>query len=330
MTDRQYPRDVPESLPGHLAEPPPHPKVQEKDAKPARPSKSAKTGTSSKSSRVKGPSLLQRLLRRPPVLQDTLPHATFSNTSMGIRSVVKAGRGSPTVLFEAGVGSGKRIWAPVFNAVSEVTQAVAYDRAGYGQSEVAEGSRDGLQIVLELRAMLEAEGIAPPYVLVGHSLGGTIMKLFAKMYPQDVAGAVLVDARHEEFAQRCQQVGVSRLLYEPPEALMRMLTPIARAELSAARLTMKQARRAGNFPPVPLIVLTHGRAASRWPLGVGKVWAASQQKLAQMSKLGRLKVLDEASHNLHTEQPEIVTKAVLSVVRAARYVASKKTKPSEP
>ena len=111
---------------------------------------------------------------------------------------------------------------------------------------------------------------------------------------------------------------------------MRMLTPVARAELSAARLTMKQARRAGNFPPVPLIVLTHGRAASRWPLGVGKVWAASQQKLAQMSKLGRLKVLDEAGHNLHTEQPEIVTKAVLSVVRAARYVASKKNKPSEP
>lgn len=313
VTDREFHRELSESLPVPLEHVSRSPKPQRKGAPPDQ---------------VTPPSLLRRLLGRGRPILDRLPPASFSHTALGIRSFVKAGHGSPTVVFESGLGSGKRIWAPVFNRISEVTQAIAYDRAGYGQSEAAEGSRDGLQIVLELRALLAAEGIAPPYVLVGHSLGGTMMKLFAKMYPDEVAGVVLVDARHEEFAQRCQQVGVSRLLYDPPEALMRLLSPTARAELTAARLTMKQARRAGTFPSVPLIVLTHSRAASRWPLGLGKVWAASQRRLAQMSRLGRLKVLDEAGHNLHTERPEIVIRAVLSVIRAARYVATRKDRRS--
>ncbi len=268
-------------------------------------------------------SLLQRVLRRPAAQTATLPHATFSRTPMGIRSIVVAGHGSPTVVFESGLGHGKRTWGPVFNNVSAATRAVVYDRAGYGQSEASDQSRDGLQIVLELRAMLQTEGIAPPYVLVGHSLGGTFMKLYAKSFPDEVAGVVLVDARHAEFTQRCRQLGVPRLLYEPPEALLAMLSPTARAELQAAPLTLKQTRRAGKFPAVPLIVLTQSNATSKWPRGLRKVWAASQQRMAKMSKLGRIKVLDDSGHNVHQDRPEVVVRAILSVVRAARYVAAK-------
>lgn len=277
----------------------------------------------------RGPSFLQRVLGGRGVREvDALPHATFSRTSMGIRSIVTAGIGTPTVVFEAGLGHGKRTWGPVFNAISAVTRAVAYDRAGYGQSEPSRTSRDGLQIVLELRAMLRKERIRPPYVLVGHSLGGTYMKLFAKTFPDEVAGVVLVDARHAEFTQRCQQLGVPRLLYDPPEALLSMFSPVARAELEAAPLTLKQTRRAGTFPPVPLIVLTQRNAASKWPRGLGKVWEASQRSLAKMSKLGRIKVCDDAGHNVHMDRPEVVVKAIRNVVRAARYMAAKNPKHS--
>lgn len=275
----------------------------------------------------RAPSLLQRVLRRRSKRDlDVLPHARFSHTSAGIRSVVTVGVGGPTVVFESGLGHGKRTWGPVFNAVSAVTRAVAYDRAGYGQSERSGLPRDGLQIVLELRELLKTEDLAPPYVLVGHSLGGTYMKLFAKMFPQDVAGVVLVDARHAEFMQRCRQLGVPRLLYDPPEALLAMLSPVARAELEAAPLTLKQTRRAGPFPSVPLIVLTQSKASSRWPRGFGKVWAASQRSMARMSRLGRIKVCDDSGHNVHLDRPDVVARAVLNVVRAARYMAAKQPK----
>lgn len=268
-------------------------------------------------------SLLRRIFRKGPVPVEALPHATFSQTPMGVRSLVVAGNGTPTVVFEAGLGHGKRTWGPVFNPVSAVTRSVAYDRAGYGQSEASGQSRDGLQIVLELRAMLQTQGLAPPYVLVGHSLGGTYMKLFAKTFPGEIVGVVLVDARHAEFSQRCRQLGVPRLLYDPPEALLAMMSPTARSELEAAPLTLKQTRRAGPFPDVPLIVLTQSSASSRWPKGLRKVWEASQQSLARMSRLGRIKVCDNAGHNVHKDRPDVVVQAVLNVVRAARYVASK-------
>ena len=296
-----------------------------RDVKPTRDALRVRKVAKSSSAK-RAPSLLQRILRKRPLQTDALPHATFSSTGMGIRSLVSAGNGSPAVVFESGLGHGKRTWGPVFNSVSAVTRAIAYDRAGYGQSEASSGSRDGLQIVLELRAMLQTEAIAPPYVLVGHSLGGTYMKLFAKTFPNEVAGVVLVDARHAEFTQRCRQLGVPRLLYDPPEALLAMLSRTARAELQAAPLTLKQARRAGPFPPVPLIVLTQSNAISRWPSGLRKVWEASQISLAKMSRLGRIKVCDDAGHNVHKDRPDMVVRAVLNVVRAARYVASRNRK----
>lgn len=267
-----------------------------------------------------------QMLRRKLAPTDKLPPARFSRTAFGIRSLVVAGTGSPTVVFESGIGQGKRNWAPVFNPVSDVTRAVAYDRAGYGQSEASESSRDGLQIVLELRDMLRVEGILPPYVLVGHSLGGTVVKLFAKTFPNEIAGVVLVDARHEEFTQRCRQRGVSRLLYEPPEALLSMLPPTPRAELQAAPLTLKQARRAGTFPDVPLIVLTQSNVTSRWPKTLGKVWETSQRRMAKMSALGRVKVVGKAGHNVHMDRPDVVARAVLGVVRAARLIRGRKLK----
>lgn len=271
------------------------------------------------------PSLLQ-LLRRNVAPMDKLPHARFSATTFGIRSLVVAGTGSPTVVFESGIGQGKRNWAPVFNQVAELTRVVAYDRAGYGQSEKSEQPRDGLQIVLELRDMLRTEGLEPPYVLVGHSLGGTMVKLFAKTWPGEIAGVVLVDARHEEFTQRCRQVGVHRLLYEPPERFLNMLPPVPRAEVLAAPLTLKQARRAGAFPDVPLIVLTQANATSRWPESLGKVWLASQRRMAGMSALGRIKVVGDAGHNVHMDRPDVVVRAVTGVVRAARLIRDKRLK----
>lgn len=292
-------------------------KSSQPTVKPIKPGKQGKQGALRSL-----PALLQ-LLRRKTAPGDKLPHARFSATSFGIRSLVVAGVGSPTVVFESGIGQGKRNWAPVFNKVCDVTQVVAYDRAGYGQSEVSELPRDGLQMVLELRDMLRTEGIAPPYVLVGHSLGGTMVKLFAKTYPNEVAGVVLVDARHEEFTQRCRQNGVHRLLYEPPEAFVSMLPAVPRAELLAAPLTLKQARRAGTFPDVPLIVLTQSNSTSRWPQSLGKVWAASQRKMADMSALGRIKIVGNAGHNVHMDRPDVVIKAVTGVVRAARLIKGK-------
>ena len=277
--------------------------------------------------------LIQRILT-PPLppkvavkgqeAEDLMPQVRLSHTPLGVRSYVRAGVGKPTVVFESGLGNGKEAWAQVFNDISAHTHAVAYDRAGYGQSEASSRPRDGYQIVRELRAMLAAENIPPPYVLVGHSLGGMIVKLYARTYPEEIAGVVLVDARHSEFALRCQQLGVHKLFYEPPQLLFLLARNAMQGELKAAHITSRQARRAGPFPSVPLIVLTQRKAASKWPGGLGKAWGAAQRNMVKMSALGRFKVAEGSGHNVHKDRPDMVVRAVLNVVTAARSIQSKR------
>jgi pimeloyl-ACP methyl ester carboxylesterase len=98
------------------------------------------------------------------------------------------------VVFESGLRGTLDKWDNVLDAVSPHATVFAYNRPGYANSGVTEASRDGSTIVEQLRQVLKHKGLAPPYVLVGHSLGGLYMQLFARRYPQEVVGIVLVDS----------------------------------------------------------------------------------------------------------------------------------------
>lgn len=104
----------------------------------------------------------------------------------------------PSVIFESGIGSTSQNWARIQEAVSEFAHTVSYDRLGLGWSTAAVSERIPSEVVKELRAMLQAAGIAPPYLLVGHSFGGLVVRYFAAEYPDEVVGALLVDAMRTE------------------------------------------------------------------------------------------------------------------------------------
>jgi pimeloyl-ACP methyl ester carboxylesterase len=104
------------------------------------------------------------------------------------------GTGGPTVVLDAGSGDFSLDWLLVLPRVTATTRVCAYDRAGLGWSEQGPAPRDAERAVAELRALLRNAGIAPPFVLVGHSSGGLRMQLFAAVYPEEAAGLVLVDS----------------------------------------------------------------------------------------------------------------------------------------
>ncbi len=107
------------------------------------------------------------------------------------------GKGSPTVVIENGLGDFSFDWILVQNKVAAFTRVCTYDRAGYAWSELGPKPRTFAQINLELRDALVKLHEPGPYVLVGHSFGGPVIRNFAAMYPQDVAGMVQVDAAFE-------------------------------------------------------------------------------------------------------------------------------------
>ncbi|WP_326536780.1 alpha/beta fold hydrolase [Pseudorhodoferax sp.] len=103
---------------------------------------------------------------------------------------------APTVVFQSGLGDDHRTWSAVLQQLPGQFQAIAPDRPGYGDSPPRGDVRDACRIAQEQRTLLRRAGMAPPYVLVGHSLGGWYQYVYARLYPEDVAGLVLLDPTH--------------------------------------------------------------------------------------------------------------------------------------
>ncbi len=135
------------------------------------------------------------------------------------------GAGAPTVVFEAGLGiDGSLSWSTVHNEISKTTRACAYSRAGIMWSDPNDGPVSGRTVAEDLHATLDKAGEKPPFVLVGHSLGGPYITVFTKYFGADVAGLVFVDAAHPDQVQRFNTIGML-----PPSRVMEFRNRIGAA-----------------------------------------------------------------------------------------------------
>ena len=158
------------------------------------------------------------------------------------------GTGGPTVLFEAGIGATNLNWRHIQETVSRYTGTASYDRSGLGFSSRCRTARTPGNISVELHDLLEQAGIQPPYILVGHSFGGLVMRRYALLYPEEVAGMVLVDPmRCEEWPpmnpSKQSQLDLGR-------RLIRYAVPIALCgitRLAVTSLFRRATRISGNL-----------------------------------------------------------------------------------
>lgn len=223
----------------------------------------------------------------------------------------RLGHGSPVVVFETGLGAPMRSWDKVFPEIARDTAVFAYHRPGYGRSEPATTPRDGAHIVDELRALLRHRGLAPPYVLVGHSLGGLYMQLYARKYPDEIAGLVLVDSTHPT-----QMEGAGRLDNQP--WWVRMFFPLfvrgeQRREFDAAPATGEEALRLPTVTGKPVRILNaidSSRAAA--------VQHANRKRadLARLYPGSRVQWV-ESGHFIQWDEPQVVIDAIRDVLAAS-------------
>src|SRR4029079_19398009 len=191
--------------------------------------------------------------------------------------LVCRGTGEPTVILEAGLRNRGDIWsvAPdhgeaVLAAVATFTKVCAYDRPGttlgtdqFSRSDPVAQPRTAKDTVADLHALLAAASIPPPYVLVGHSTGGLINRLYACSYPSEVAGLVLVDAISEgvKVAMTPENWTLYNrlLLTEPPEAIA-TYKDLETIDFDVSFEEMAAAANATPLPPIPMIVISKGKS----------------------------------------------------------------------
>jgi pimeloyl-ACP methyl ester carboxylesterase len=227
--------------------------------------------------------------------------------------LVEAGSGDATVVFEAGLGNDWSGWDAVLTELSGDARVFAYSRPGYGQSAPSASPRDAAHIVEELRALLSARGYTPPYVLVGHSFGGTYMELYAKQYPAEVRGVVMVEPRHRDFTTACEGAGLPACAI-PAEAVASM-PAIDIAEYEAFGQTSAQIAASGQFGDYPVRVLTatsHG-----FPDAVEALWVSMLGELADEARHGEQVVFTGAGHNLQLDHALDVAEIIREVIAAA-------------
>jgi pimeloyl-ACP methyl ester carboxylesterase len=246
------------------------------------------------------------------------------------------GQGSPTVVLESGGGDAADVWSlrkpdshqtPVMPAVARYTRVCAYDRPGTTQASSGQPSRSDpvplprpiSAMVEDLHALLAAADVPGPYVLVGHSLGGLVSRLYAGTYSDQVVGFVSVDAAHE-------------ILYEAWEALLpreEYQKPGAEIDVVATAGAMRRARVEQPLRPMPMIVLEHSRNAMRfpnplaypptWPVApLERAFQTAQDDLTQMVPGARHIIAQQSEHNIHVDQPVLVNRSIRQVVAGVR------------
>jgi pimeloyl-ACP methyl ester carboxylesterase len=254
-----------------------------------------------------------------------------------------AGAG-PAVIFEAGAGGTSSDWAKLQDALAPRVRTCAYDRAGSGRSQRGPGPRTMRQEVFELHELLLAADVPGPYVLVGHSYGGLLARLFAEKYDQDVVGMVLVDSTHEssvlfQLARdgrdegrwvRIREQATGRAIPDPRRwaaGEAAQAKDDSEPSLWAEELEALHQTRLSNPTPLgerPLAVLA-GTRDSR-PPGVSDAdWAKlrdeKDRQRAELATLSRkaLLVRDPASgHHIHHDHPELVVWAIERVLADAQ------------
>lgn len=265
--------------------------------------------------------------------------------------VVRAGTGDgPLVVFEAGMGSAASQWNHIQRELSSRYRTLAYDRAGVGGSDAADSRPTLERMVDDLTQVLDALGETGPVLLVGHSWGGPIVRVFASLHRGRTAGLVLIDATSATVVSGAMAVlnvaafGVNSLLFglgrtqafkrgllpegESPEIaaadmdiMWRDLTAprIARAgrreaqEITSSLPLLRHLERQGG-PAVPAVVLQGSRRHGTWEARMRDRQNAAAEEFAVAMPDARLRLIPGAGHAMTHEQPNAVVASVDEVI----------------
>ena len=237
------------------------------------------------------------------------------------------GKDSPTVVLVSGFGAPQAYWNSVIPKLAAKTTVVTYDRAGIGKSEINDLPTHGEQSAKDLHFLLKKLDVPKPYILVGHSYGGSVVRLFASIYPEEMGGLILEDAQHEDVLNEQLKILGGKDLEALKQAVARFSTPEnPKTEADYRNITREQVRKSKPLPQIHFVVLTAGDRSKAMPPifseegkeKIAKLGLELQKKLVALIHGGKHIVVEGVGHNIHFEKSEALINPVVEMINEVR------------
>ncbi|WP_068618411.1 alpha/beta fold hydrolase [Paenibacillus tuaregi] len=240
-------------------------------------------------------------------------------TKYGTLEYSLSGAGSPTVVLINGGSGPIEGWLRIYHDIAEMTRVVAYNRLGVGGSDKPTAPQHGRAVVSTLKELLQELHIAPPFILVGHSLGGLYANLFARLYPGQTAGVVLLDSSHPlDLSINTAQGPIIRGINKLLGAFDAFPAHRKWNEVHYVEETAEQIAKAGAFPQVPLFVVSGGKKPPFMPESAFEIRRINQRDFLKLSGQSTHLIAAGSGHFPQFSEPDIVTKAITECIKQAR------------
>ena len=223
---------------------------------------------------------------------------------------IKDGAGTPAIILETGFDGGMESWGGLIDSLSQYSMVYAYNRPGYGKSNKKDPPGSVEEIAQQLHANLIVRNIPPPYVLVGYSGGALMINMFARLYPQEVAGVLMLEPTHPDLYDYLREN--ENVLYE---VLFDYIGEGQRRyEFDIIKNVSEEFRNAPPFPDVPLTILMAGRHSTLTSEALKAKTLEFHEDLKNMSSKGKRFMVDSNERWIHRNDPKLVEEYVYKLL----------------